>query len=291
MNVVLTPSEMRDLSRRWLQAGETVALVPTMGALHEGHLALVRAAGREASRVVVSIFVNPAQFGPAEDFGRYPRDLEGDLRALSGLKVDAVWVPSAALMYPPGFQTTVDLAHLPKHLCGLSRTNHFGGVALVVSKLFSVVRPDVAVFGLKDYQQVRVIERMTADLDLGVRIARHPTLREADGLALSSRNRYLSPGDRAKAPMLYATLRAIAEAVSAGSADPAALVADGCARLEAAGFAVEYLNVCDPDTLDDVTRVEGPVLVAVAARLGSTRLIDNLVAAPGAVPPAAIPAP
>ncbi len=290
MNVVLEKTEMRDLSRRWLQAGETIAMVPTMGALHEGHLALVRQAAREATRVVVSIFVNPTQFGPNEDFQKYPRDLQGDLGRLAGLKVDAVFAPSAAGMYGPGFQTSVDLARLPHHLCGLTRTNHFGGVAVVVAKLFGIVRPDVAVFGLKDYQQVRVIEQLVADLDLGVRILRHPTIREADGLAMSSRNRYLSAQDRAKAPQLYATLQAMAESVAAGPPDAAALVAGGTARLATAGFEVEYLAACDPETLEDAARIEGPVLLAVAARLGGTRLIDNLVAVPGPVPAAASPA-
>lgn len=290
MNVVGTLPQMRDLSRRWHLAGETIALVPTMGALHAGHLALVAAASRECTRVVVSIFVNPTQFGPSEDFSRYPRDLDGDLRALSGLKVDAVFVPSAEGMYGPGFQTSVELAHLPRHLCGLTRTHHFGGVALVVAKLFNVVRPDVAVFGLKDFQQVRVIEQMVADLDQDVRILRHPTLREPDGLAMSSRNRYLSPADRATAPTLYATLQAIAGAVAGGATDAVRLAADGRARLEAAGFVPEYLALCSPDTLDEVVTIEGPVLVAVAARLGATRLIDNLVAVPGGSPAAVAPA-
>jgi pantoate--beta-alanine ligase len=282
---------MRQLSRHWQMSGETVALVPTMGALHEGHLALVTAASREASRVVVSIFVNPTQFGPSEDFDRYPRDLDTDLRSLAGLKVDAVWVPSVSGMYPSGFQTSVELARLPNHLCGLSRTCHFGGVALVVAKLFGVVRPDIAVFGLKDFQQVRVIERMAADLDLGVRILRHPTVRETDGLAMSSRNRYLSPGDRAIAPALYATLRSVGAKVALGATDSAQLIAEGRSALESAGFTVEYLNMCDPDTLDDVSNVDHLVLVIAAVRLGVTRLIDNLIAVPGAIPQTAHPAP
>ena len=286
MTVVTTPAAMRSLSLQWLQAGETVALVPTMGALHEGHLALVRVAAAEARRVVVSIFVNPTQFGPAEDFSRYPRDLDGDLALLAPLSVDAVYAPGPGDMYPPGFQTAVELAHLPRHLCGLTRTNHFGGVALVVAKLFAAVRPDAAVFGLKDYQQVRVIERMASDLDLGVRIVRHPTVREADGLALSSRNRYLSPAQRAVAPRLHQVLQGIADAVAGGGNDAAALAARGRDDLQAAGFAVEYLSVCDPDTLDDVERVSGPVLLAVAARLGATRLIDNVLATPGPSPAA-----
>ena len=290
MTVVTTIPQMRALTRAWRQAGETIALVPTMGALHAGHLALVEAASRECDRVVVSIFVNPTQFGPNEDFTRYPRDLDGDLRALSGLGVDAVLTPSVDGMYGPAFQTSVELAHLPKHLCGLTRTHHFGGVALVVAKLFNIVQPDAAVFGLKDYQQVRVIEQMVADLDQDVRIVRHPTLREPDGLAMSSRNRYLSPADRAVAPTLYATLRAIAEAVAGGANDAARLVSEGRARLETAGFVPDYLAVCDPDTLDDVVTVAGPVLVAVAARLGATRLIDNLVAVPGVAPGPAHPA-
>jgi len=279
VNVVLSVAEMKEIAAKLRRAGETVALVPTMGALHEGHLALVREAARTSSRVVVSVFVNPTQFGPAEDFARYPRDIEGDLRKLGALKVDHVFAPDAASMYPPGgSETRVDLTRLPGHLCGLSRPHHFPGVATVVLKLFNICRPDAAVFGLKDYQQVRVIERMVADLDVPVRIVRHPTVREPDGLAMSSRNRYLSAEDRAKAPVIFATLKHLADAIARGERDAARLIELARGRISDAGGSVEYLAVADPDTLDDVAVADRPVLIAAAVRFGGTRLIDNVVA-------------
>lgn len=281
MNVVLSVQEMREISEKVRRSGDTIALVPTMGALHEGHLALVREAARQSSRVTVSIFVNPTQFGPNEDFERYPRDLEGDLRKLGKLKVDHVFVPDAASMYAKDAETRVELARLPNHLCGLNRVGHFSGVATVVLKLFNICRPDVAVFGLKDYQQMRVIEKMVADLDVPVRVVRHPTVREPDGLAMSSRNAYLSAEERARAPVIYATLRRMAEAVGRGEKDPEALVRSGRARIEEAMGKVEYLSVVDPDTLDDVQVVDRPVVIAAAVRFGNTRLIDNVMAEPG----------
>lgn len=277
MNVVFSVAEMQEIARRYRRAGETTALVPTMGALHEGHLALVKEAARNASRVLVSIFVNPTQFGPSEDLARYPRDLDGDLRRLSHLKVDHVFVPSASDMYPAGFQTRVGLEHLPRHLCGLSRDGHFDGVALVVLKLFNICQPDSAVFGMKDYQQVRVIEKLVEDLALPIRIVRHATVREADGLALSSRNAYLTPEERIQAPVLQSTLKGMADGIRTGQRDVQALLAVGRAALTASGFEVEYLAACDPATLDDVAVVSGAVLLAVAAKLGKTRLIDNLL--------------
>ena len=214
MNVVLSVAEMSEVVDRYRRSGDTVALVPTMGALHEGHLALVREAGRHAARVVVSVFVNPTQFGPTEDFARYPRDLEGDLRKMAGLKVDQVFAPPAAEVYPPGSQTKVVVERLPQHLCGLTRTGHFPGVATVVLKLFNICRPDVAVFGMKDFQQVRVIEQLVADLNVPVRIVRGTTVREADGLAMSSRNAYLAPEDRARAVIVPTTLQWMVRAAS-----------------------------------------------------------------------------
>jgi pantoate--beta-alanine ligase len=271
---------MRERARGFRQARETLALVPTMGALHEGHLALVREAALHASRVAVSIFVNPTQFGPTEDLARYPRDLEGDLAKLAPLGVDCVFAPGAADVYPPGSQTSVVLDRLPRHLCGLTRTGHFPGVATVVLKLFNMCQPDVAVFGMKDFQQVRVIERMVADLDVPVRIVRYPTVREADGLAMSSRNAYLSEDDRVRAPVIHRTLARLAAEVAGGRRDAAGLAAEGGAVIEAAGGRVEYLAACDPDTLDDVATADGPVLFATAVFFGRTRLIDNELAIP-----------
>ncbi len=286
MDVIRTRDRMSEVSAEWRRRGAVVALVPTMGALHEGHLALVRAArahaegyggGDEQSPVVlVSIFVNPIQFGPQEDFARYPRDLERDLRLLQPLGVTHVFAPEAQDMYPEGFETRVVLERLPEHLCGLSRPGHFAGVATVVLKLFHLCRPTLAVFGMKDYQQVLVIERMVRDLDLDVRIYRHPTVREPDGLAMSSRNAYLSPEERRTAPELYATLCDLRDRVLRGERDLRRLEALGRARLEQSGFRVEYLEIVDAATLDPATSLDAPCLAAAAVRLGSTRLIDNV---------------
>ncbi|MHC2104019.1 pantoate--beta-alanine ligase [Methylobacterium sp. CM6246] len=259
----------------WRRAGERVVLVPTMGALHVGHLALVAEARRIGRRVVASIFVNPTQFGPNEDFSRYPRDAEADLALLGQAGADAAWTPAVETMYPPGFATRIDVAGLTDGLCGPFRPGHFSGVATVVTKLLNQVGPDVALFGEKDFQQLRVIQQAVADLDLAVEIRGVPTVREADGLALSSRNRYLTPEERAVAPRLHAVLAGIAAAAQGGS-PVAGPVADGRAALEAAGFEVQYLAVCDTLTLAQVERVEAPARVLAAAFLGRTRLIDNV---------------
>ncbi|KST59350.1 pantoate--beta-alanine ligase [Methylobacterium sp. GXS13] len=276
-----TPQRFSDLAtlRRsvagWRGAGERVVLVPTMGALHEGHLALVAEARRIGRRVVASIFVNPTQFGPNEDFSRYPRDLDADLALLGRAGADVAWTPAVETMYPPGFSTRIDVGGLTEGLCGPFRPGHFSGVATVVTKLLNQVGPDVALFGEKDFQQLRVIQQAVADLDLPVEIRGVPTVREADGLALSSRNRYLSPEERAAAPRLHAVLAEIAAAARGGS-PVAGPLTDGRATLEAAGFQVQYLAVCDARTLAPVERVDGPARVLVAAFLGRTRLIDNV---------------
>ena len=259
----------------WRRAGERVVLVPTMGALHEGHLALVAEGRRIGRRVVASIFVNPTQFGPNEDFSRYPRDLEADLALLGQAGADAAWTPAVETMYPPGFSTRIDVAGLTEGLCGPFRPGHFSGVATVVTKLLNQVGPDTALFGEKDFQQLRVIQQAVADLDVPVEIQGVPTVREADGLALSSRNRYLSPEERAVAPRLHAVLAEIAATARSGI-PVAAAIAQGRAALEAAGFQVQYLAVCDARTLAPVERVDGPARVLVAAFLGRTRLIDNV---------------
>ncbi|WP_313900819.1 pantoate--beta-alanine ligase [Methylobacterium sp. J-026] len=259
----------------WRAAGERVVLVPTMGALHAGHLALLAEARRIGRRVVASIFVNPTQFGPNEDFARYPRDLEADLALLAEAGADAAWTPDVETMYPPGFATRIEVAGLSEGLCGPFRPGHFAGVATVVTKLLNQVRPDVALFGEKDFQQLRVIQQAVADLDLPVEIRGVPTLRDPDGLALSSRNRYLTPEERAAAPKLHAVLADIALASRNGTG-VAGRIAAGRAALEAAGFRVQYLTVCDARTLAPVERVEGPARVLAAAYLGRTRLIDNL---------------
>ncbi len=267
---------LRAQVRAWRAADEGVALVPTMGALHEGHLSLVRQAQAGSRRVVVSIFVNPTQFGPHEDFSRYPRVLEADLALLAEAGADAAFLPDVATMYPPGFATTVTVTELTEVLCGPVRPGHFAGVATVVTKLLLQGLPDRAIFGEKDFQQLQVIRRATRDLDIPVAIEGAPTLREPDGLALSSRNRYLSEEERRTAPALYAVLQRVAEAVR-GGADTAPVLAEGRAALEAAGFGpVQYLSVNDAESLAPLEQVRGPARVLAAAFLGRTRLIDNV---------------
>src|SRR5262252_9504893 len=260
-------------------AGETLALVPTMGALHAGHLALVRRARGRADRVVVSIFVNPAQFAPTEDFASYPRSVDADIAALQREQVDLVWAPPREVMYPEGFATSINVkGSATVDLEDRFRPHFFGGVATVVAKLFAQCRPDFAMFGEKDYQQLKTVIRLAADLDLKVRVIGMATVREKDGLALSSRNVYLSPAERAVAPMLYRTLTESAARIAAQ--EPIARVmTEGWLAIEAAGFAVDYFEARHTETLRRVeTAQDGPLRLLVAARLGKTRLIDNIAA-------------
>lgn len=272
-----TVKDVRKAVQAWRRAGESVALVPTMGALHDGHLALVRAARAKAKRAVVSIFVNPTQFAPTEDLARYPRDEAGDVAKLAQVGADLVWAPDVGAMYPEGFATRIEVKGAALGLEGEFRPHHFGGVATVCCKLFSQVTPDFAVFGEKDFQQLAVVRQMVRDLDLPLAILGVPTVREADGLALSSRNRYLSPQERAVAPALNAALVAVAEKVAAGGRVAAAVKA-AAAAIERAGFAsVDYIAVRDAETLGEWKAASGrPGRVLAAAWLGRTRLIDNV---------------
>jgi pantoate--beta-alanine ligase len=257
-------------------SGLTVGLVPTMGALHAGHAALIRAARAETDFVVVSIFVNPTQFGPKEDLTRYPRPLADDLRLCAAEGVDLVFNPEPAMVYPPGFRTSVEVTGFQDVLCGASRPGHFRGVTTVVLKLFNIVLPDLAYFGMKDAQQVRVIEQMVSDLNVPVRIRRCPTVREADGLALSSRNAYLTAEQRRHAPALSRALAEVRERVEAGESDAAALERLLRERIESTPRArLDYAAVVDYDTLARVREVRGTVLAALAVFFGMTRLIDN----------------
>jgi len=276
MLVVHRRSEIRDWSGRARRAGERIGLVPTMGALHAGHTSLVPVA-REggAERVVMSIFVNPLQFGPREDFDRYPRDLDRDLEVASAAEVDVVFAPTREEMYPSGepIVRVVPTAGADR-LCGRSRPGHFEGVLTVVAKLFGITLPDVAVFGQKDYQQLVLIRRMVTDLDFPVDVLAGPIVREADGLAMSSRNRYLSPSERSHALALSAALRECQEMFERGERDVAAYVR----RLHEAGgpgVSVEYGEVVDPQTLQPALQVEAGTVCAIAAHVGATRLIDN----------------
>jgi len=274
MRLARTVREARDALRPWRQAGERIGLVPTMGALHEGHLSLVRCAATECAIVVASIFVNPLQFAPAEDFGAYPRDLERDLRLLDPLGIDLVFAPDPADFTPPGRRTTVSVAGLTAGLEGASRPAHFDGVTTIVAKLLNVVQPDRAYFGEKDFQQLGVIRAMVRDLDVPVEVVGCPTVRDPDGLAVSSRNLYLSPGQRAQALALSQALRGV-EAQWDGDADHARAMLTS--RLGAApGIRLDYAEVVDPETLEPLEGVvDGPAQAVVAAYVGATRLIDN----------------
>ena len=272
---VRTVTDLRQSLAPWRKAGERIALVPTMGALHDGHLSLVALAKSNADRVVASIFVNPTQFGPREDFNRYPRDEAGDLLKLDAAGANLVFVPETAEMYPHGFSTNVGVSDLTEDLCGASRPNHFDGVATVVTKLLLQCAPDLALFGEKDYQQLLMIKRLVRDLDFTVEILGGPIVREKDGLALSSRNAYLSPSERKTAPLLYQTIVAVANDLRQGrGADDAA--AAGRFKLEAAGFQVDYVAVRDPETLKPLSGPVERARVLAAVQLGRTRLIDNV---------------
>jgi pantoate--beta-alanine ligase len=272
-----TIAELRSHTAIWRKTGGPIGLVPTMGALHAGHLALVAAARQRCAHVVVSIFVNPKQFGPREDFAAYPRDEAADLDLLRAAGVDVAFLPAVAEMYPPGFATTVSVGGPSEGLCGAHRPGHFDGVATVMTKLLLQSLPDIAYFGEKDYQQLLVVRRLVRDLDLPVEIAAVPTVRDADGLALSSRNAYLSPQERQVAPTLARVLHEIAAALAREPEVAARELARGRAALQRAGFTVEYLELRDALTLAPLAAAAGaPARLLAAAHLGRTRLIDNV---------------
>jgi pantoate--beta-alanine ligase len=274
--IARTVKALRAAVAAWRKNGARIALVPTMGALHDGHVSLVRLARRHATRVVVSIFVNPAQFAPHEDFTRYPRSWKADLAALAKEKVDLVFAPAVEEIYPEGFATKLMLAGPALGLETDFRPHFFAGVATVVAKLLIETMPDLALFGEKDYQQLLVIRRLARDLDLPVKIVGAPIVREKDGLALSSRNFYLTPAERAAAPMLHRTLKQCAVAIKSGEPIDQAL-ARGREQIEAAGFKLDYLEARHAETLAPIaSKKDGPVRLLVAAKIGTTRLIDNL---------------
>ena len=278
MKVLTHPAAMRAWSDGRRQSGRRVVVVPTMGALHQGHRALIDEARRHGDDVVVTIFVNPLQFNSSTDFQGYPRPIDDDLSTCAAAGVDAVYAPTAAVMYPPGFQTHVEPGALADRLEGEHRPGHFRGVTTVVAKLFAAVRPDVAVFGQKDAQQLAIVRRMVSDLDVGVDVVSMPTVREPDGLAMSSRNRRLSPAERDAAVCIWRGLQALGAAVDAGERDPAALTATGVAPILAEPLArLEYLELVDRDDFEPVRSVgAGPVLAVTAVWCGEVRLIDNI---------------
>ena len=287
MSLVFTrPQSMRLWAESSRMAGQRIALVPTMGALHAGHVALIDAARRHADLVVVSIFVNSIQFNRRDDFDRYPRDLDADARVCDEAGVDVIYAPSAGAMYPEGFESGVEVAHLTDPLCGAGRPGHFRGVTTVVTKLFNAVRPHVAVFGEKDYQQLAVVRRMAADLDFGIEIVGVPTVREPDGLALSSRNRLLSEGGRTAARCVPRALEAAAARLAGGETRAVALADAAMRQIEAESEArLEYAELRDPATLEAVEVVDAPTVLALAVWVGGVRLIDNRMLNPGETNP------
>lgn len=277
MKTIRKIASLRETLRAWRHAGETVALVPTLGNLHEGHISLVDLARRQADRIVVSVFVNPTQFGPGEDYQAYPRTLDHDRRRLTRAGAELLFAPAVDEMYPriEDAGTVVSVPGLSSILCGEFRPRHFDGVASVVSRLFNIVQPDVAVFGQKDYQQLTIIRRLQADLHYPVAIVAGPTLREADGLALSSRNQYLSATERQLAPALYRAVSECGDRLRAGAHDYGALEAHGRATLVAAGFRPDYFSIRNADDLQPAQAMDRRLVVLVAAHLGRARLIDN----------------
>lgn len=285
MEVARTIADLKQYCGFVRKAGASIGLVPTMGALHEGHLALVCAARAECDRVVATIFVNPKQFAPNEDLGSYPRRETADLEILRSAAVDLVFIPVVDEIYPPGFATTVRVSGLSEGLCGAHRPGHFDGVATVVTKLLIETLPDAAYFGEKDYQQLLIVRQLARDLDIPVRIAGVPTVREEDGLALSSRNAYLSPEERRLAPNLARVLRSAAAALAQQPSAVARELARSSAELKKLGFVVEYLEIREAETLAPVTAtVAAPSRLLAAVRLGRTRLIDNMPIAMSIVP-------
>lgn len=273
---------MQDTARGHRLHGRTIGFVPTMGALHEGHMSLVRMARAENDIAAVSIFINPIQFGPSEDLSRYPTDLEGDTEKLRKEDADILFLPDDSLMYPNGFSTRIEVGGLSEKLCGVYRSGHFGGVATVVAKLFNIVSPSRAYFGQKDFQQTVVIKRLAKDLDLGIEIVVCPTIREEDGLAMSSRNRYLSEGERRSATVLYRCLLEASEAINSGiiQAKNIKELMRNRLRSESLVSELQYSSVYDPETLEELERIDREVLLAVALKIGNTRLIDNMLVGP-----------
>jgi pantoate--beta-alanine ligase len=276
MQIIRRLSDLGPALLPWRAAGQSIALVPTMGALHAGHMALVEAANAKADRVVASIFVNPLQFGPNEDLERYPRQEAEDARLLEHHGCDLLWMPTADQLYPQGFATSVSVAGVSERWDGAARPGHFDGVATVVAKLFTAVRPDMAFFGEKDFQQLAVIRRMESDLGLGVEVHGIPTVRDPDGLALSSRNAYLSPDERGRALALPRALEQAREAILAGEPVETAL-GNAKARLAQAGFTpIDYVALVDAESLEPLDKPDGEMRLIAAAVMGTTRLIDNV---------------
>lgn len=279
MRVIRSIGQMQLLSKKFACSGKTVGFVPTMGALHEGHLSLIRRCRRENDITIVSIFVNPAQFGPAEDLSKYPRRLRTDARLCKSAQVDILFYPKASRVYPSGYKTYVTVEGLSRILCGEFRPGHFRAVATIVTKLFNIVRPDTAYFGQKDAQQAIIIKRAVQDLNIPVNIMVAPIVREKDGLAMSSRNTYLSPGERKDAAILYQALTAAKDLINKGNSNASAVIRRIKDVINSKkSVRIQYISVVEPNELRPVREIKGRVLIAVAVYIGRTRLIDNLMA-------------
>ncbi len=276
MEIISNPAQIRRQTQDWRSQGTKIALVPTMGYFHEGHLSLMRYGREIATKLVVSLFVNPAQFGPNEDLARYPRDLDRDAAMAQEVGVDVLYTPPAEAMYPPGYQTYVTVEELSRGLCGASRPGHFRGVATVVLKLLHQVQPHTAIFGEKDYQQLQVIRRLAADLDVPVEIVGRPIVREADGLAMSSRNTYLSPEERASALCLFRAIKAARELVLSGAKSRASILEAVRGIITATPHTnIDYLALVHPETLQELETIQNEARLVLAVWVGKTRLIDN----------------
>ena len=278
IKVIIRATEMQEYSERMRSAGKTVAFVPTMGFLHKGHLSLIKEGRKLGDYLVVSIFVNPSQFSPGEDFESYPRNFDKDLKLLQKEGVDVIFSPNEDELYQDGFQTYVELKNLPNHLCGISRPIFFRGIATVITKLFNIVRPHIAIFGQKDYQQLTVIRRMVRDLNFDIKIVGFPTVREPDGLAMSSRNSYLTPEQRSNAVSLYKSLKQSKKLVESGIKEAKRIIDAAYALIKShPETTIDYIAICDPETLADMETIDRPALMALAVSIGKTRLIDNMI--------------
>lgn len=281
IKIIAESREMQEHSDLMRSLGKTIAFVPTMGFLHEGHLSLIRKGRELGDNLVVSIFVNPAQFSPEEDFELYPRTLDRDFDLAEKSGADVIFTPDEKELYPRNFQTYVELEKLPNHLCGISRPTFFKGVATVVAKLFNIVKPHVAVFGEKDYQQLIIIRRMVRDLNFEINIVGVPTLREPDGLAMSSRNTYLTSEQRINALCIYKALKKAQELLKNGINDAANIINAASELIKShMGTTIDYITICDPETLVDMETIDSPALMALAVKIGKTRLIDNMMLNP-----------
>ena len=277
MKIIKTIKKMQFFSRHRRELGKTIGLVPTMGYLHSGHISLIKRAKKDCDLVVVSIYVNPTQFAPGEDYKRYPRDLERDKELAEAAGANLLFAPSNKEMYPDGYHTFIYVEKLSERLCGISRPTHFRGVATVVVKLFNIVKPDKTYFGWKDAQQLIVIKKMVKDLNLNIKVIGLPTVREKDGLAVSSRNKYLSKEERKIAPTLYQALQKIKKMVSSGEKDAGKILKEAKKIIEGRKIKIDYLKAVNLTDLADIKRIEKNTLIAVAAWVGKTRLIDNIV--------------